>query len=170
MLNSRKLKQYNVIESRFTWPSSRNYIWKDVTNGPKKFGRINVVAVLPGEGQISYTPFIPITLNVQLCSLYCAFQKHANSEVQKPPLQLRFSLPSIPITIISNRRTLTHGNTLNGAKSTNHKSQTMTIWTRWSKLFLSKRSAKMIDGSGKRKRQFWLFGTSEFGWFWKAQL
>ena len=28
---------------------------------------------------------------------YCAFHKHANSKVQKPPSQLRFSLPSIII-------------------------------------------------------------------------
>ena len=35
---------------------------------------------------------------------------------------------------------------------TNHQ----TFWTRWSKLLLSKRSAKMIDRSKKRKRQFWL--------------
>ena len=33
---------------------------------------------------------------------YCAFQKHANSKVQTPPSQLRFWLPSIIITIISN--------------------------------------------------------------------
>ena len=33
---------------------------------------------------------------------YCAFQKHANSKVQKPLSQLRFSLPSIIITITSN--------------------------------------------------------------------
>jgi len=33
---------------------------------------------------------------------YCAFQKHANSKVQKPSSQLRFSLPSIIITTISN--------------------------------------------------------------------
>ena len=31
-----------------------------------------------------------------------AFHKHANSKVQKPPSQLRFSLPSIIITITSN--------------------------------------------------------------------
>ena len=34
--------------------------------------------------------------------LYCAFHKHANSKVQKPPSQLRFSLPSIIFTITSN--------------------------------------------------------------------
>ena len=33
---------------------------------------------------------------------YCAFHKHANSKVQKSPSQLRFSLPSIIITITSN--------------------------------------------------------------------
>ena len=33
---------------------------------------------------------------------YCVFQKHANSEVQKPPSQLSFSLPSIIIPITSN--------------------------------------------------------------------
>ena len=35
-------------------------------------------------------------------SLYCAFHKDANSKVQKPPSQLRFSLPSIILTITSN--------------------------------------------------------------------
>ena len=33
---------------------------------------------------------------------YYAFRKHANSKVQKPPSQLRFSLPPIIITITSN--------------------------------------------------------------------
>ena len=33
---------------------------------------------------------------------YCAFHKHENSKVQKSPSQLRFSLPSIIITITSN--------------------------------------------------------------------
>ena len=40
-----------------------------------KSGRINGVAVLPGQGQISDTPYIPLTFRVQLSSLYCAFQK-----------------------------------------------------------------------------------------------
>ena len=34
--------------------------------------------------------------------VYCAFHKHGNSKVQKPPSQLCFSLPSIMITITSN--------------------------------------------------------------------
>ena len=37
----------------------------------------------------------------------CAFQKHANSEVQKPSSQLRYSLPSIIITITSNETWIT---------------------------------------------------------------
>ena len=36
--------------------------------------------------------------------LYCAFHKHANPKVQKPPSQLRFSLPSIIITITKHTR------------------------------------------------------------------
>ena len=38
-------------------------------------------------------------------------------------------------------------------KPTNHKSQTMTFRNSWSKLLFPKRSAKMIDGSKKCKRQ-----------------
>ena len=72
---------------------------------------------------------IRIPLHGAICSLsvyqampsllYCAFHKHANSKVQKPPSQLRFSLPSIIITIISNEPWNTE--TQNGSTSTNHK-------------------------------------------------
>ena len=47
-------------------------------------------------------------LGVSCCLLsnemlfYCIFHKHANTKLQKPPSQLRFSLPSIIITIRSN--------------------------------------------------------------------
>ena len=53
---------------------------------------------------------------------YCAFQKHANSKVQKPLSQLRFSLPSIIITIPSNEpwNTETHITDRN-PPITNHK-------------------------------------------------
>ena len=51
------------------------------------------------------------------------------------------------------QRTLKHRNTQNGSKSTNHRSQTMTFWTCLSKVLFPNRSAKMIDGSEKRKRQ-----------------
>ena len=52
------------------------------------------------------------------------------------------------------QRTLKHRETQNGSKSTNHKYQTVTFWTRWSEFLFFNRSAKMIDGSEKRKRQF----------------
>ena len=57
-----------------------------------------------------------------LLKYYCAFHKHANSKVQKPPSQLRFSLPSIIITITSNKpwNTETHKTHAN-PPITNHK-------------------------------------------------
>ena len=53
---------------------------------------------------------------------YCAFHKHANSKVQKPPSQLCFSLLSIIITITSNKpeNTETHKTDRN-LPITNHK-------------------------------------------------
>ena len=59
---------------------------------------------------------------VKLTWHYCAFQKHANSKVQKLPSQLRFSLPSIIITITSNEpwNTETHKTDRN-PPITNHK-------------------------------------------------
>ena len=55
-------------------------------------------------------------------SSYCTFNKHANSKVQKPPSQLRFSLPSIIIMITSNEpwNTETHKTDPN-LPITNHK-------------------------------------------------
>ena len=55
-------------------------------------------------------------------SPYCAFHKHANSKVHKPPSQLRFPLPSIIITITSNEpwNTETHKTDRN-PPITNHK-------------------------------------------------
>ena len=63
-------------------------------------------------------------------------------------------------------RTLKHRNTQNGSKSTNHKSQTMTFWTRWSKFLFPKSSAKMIGGCKKRIRQL-PFGLQNLC-FWKV--
>ena len=53
---------------------------------------------------------------------YCAFHEYANSKVQKAPSQLRFSLPSIIITITSNEpwNTETHKTDRN-PPITNHK-------------------------------------------------
>ena len=54
---------------------------------------------------------------------YCAFHKNSTSKVQKPPLQLRFSLPSIIIMTTSNEpwNTETHKTDQN-PPITNHKS------------------------------------------------
>ena len=49
---------------------------------------------------VIYTTYIRTTAYVRF--IYCAFHKHANAKIQKPPSQLRFSLPSIIITITSN--------------------------------------------------------------------
>ena len=43
-----------------------------------------------------------LSSNQERQTVYCAFHKHANSKVQKPPSQLRFYLSSIIITITSN--------------------------------------------------------------------
>ena len=69
--------------------------------------------LFPSRLQPNCTPLSSVTImNVT----YCAFQKHANSEVQKPPSQLRFSLPSIIITITRNGPWKTE----NHSKSNNH--------------------------------------------------
>ena len=49
--------------------------------------------------------------------------KHANSEVQKPPSQLRFSLSAINHDYDDKQQTLKHRNTQNGSNPpiTNHK-------------------------------------------------
>ena len=63
-----------------------------------------------------------LKLRSQLPWSYCAFHKHANSKVQKSPSQLRFSLPSIIITITNSEpgSTETHKTDRN-PPITNHK-------------------------------------------------
>ena len=80
---------------------------------------------------------------------YCAFHKHTNSKVQKTPSQLRFSLPSIIITITSNEpwNRETHKTDRN-PQITNHD-----LLNPWSKVLFPKRSVKMIDSSEKRNRR-----------------
>ena len=51
------------------------------------------------------------------------------------------------------QQTLQHRNIPNGSESTNHRSQTMSFWTRLNKVLFPKRSAKMNDSSEKQKRQ-----------------
>ena len=84
----------------------------------------------------------------------CPPESYLQSETKIEPdlrlrSQLRFSLPSIIITITSNEP----WNTESTKRIEIRQSQTMTFWTRWSKLLFPKRCAKMIDGSEKRKRQ-----------------
>ena len=63
-----------------------------------------------------------LTTQFLAIKLYCAFHKHGNSKVQKPPSQLHFSLPSIIIMITSNEpwNTQTHKMDRN-PPITNHK-------------------------------------------------
>ena len=89
---------------------------------------------------------------MKLWRCYCAFHKHANSKVQKPPSQLRFSLVSIIITITSNEpwNTETHKTDRN-PPITKHKPwpfEPVKV-----KFCFFKRSVKMIDGSQKANRQ-----------------
>ena len=73
-------------------------------------------------------PLIPPDPGASLTArrLYCAFHKHANSKVQKPPSQVCLSLPSIIITITSNEP----WNRETHKMDRNPQSQTMTFWTR----------------------------------------
>ena len=52
--------------------------------------------------RILFKTHLNIALFKTYFSIYCAFHKQANSKVQKPPSQLRFSLAAIIITITSN--------------------------------------------------------------------
>ena len=79
---------------------------------------------------------------------------------------MRFSLSSIIITMMEKQRTLKQRNAQNGSKSANHKSQTITFLKR--KLLFPKRSAKIIDGSEKRKRQS-AFELQNLRVFWKRK-
>ena len=96
-------------------------------------------------------PLIPPDPGASLTArrLYCAFHKHANSKVQKPPSQLCLSLPSIIITITSNEpwNRETHKTDRN-PQITNHD-----LLNPWSKVLFPKRSVKMIDSSEKRNRR-----------------
>ena len=59
--------------------------------------------LLPGVWhELIFAPRTSFCLSKTNRVYYCAFHKHANSKVQKPPSQLRFSLPPIIMTITSN--------------------------------------------------------------------
>ena len=83
---------------------------------------------------------------------YCTFQKHVNSEVQKPPSQLlHFLLPPIIIMITSNE-------SWNRKTHKRHQSPPIKNHKPWPlepfeiKHLFPERSAKMIDSSEKCKR------------------
>ena len=96
-------------------------------------------------------PLIPPDPGASLTArrLNCAFHKHANSKVQKPPSKLCLSLPSIIITITSNEpwNRETHKTDRN-PQITNH-----ALLNPWSKVSFPKRSVKMIDSSENRNRR-----------------
>ena len=77
-----------------------------------------------------------------------------------------FFTVTIIITIMEKQGTLKQRNAQNGSKSANHKSQTITFLKR--KLLFPKRSAKIIDGSEKRKRQS-AFELQNLRVFWKRK-
>ena len=85
--------------------------------------------------------------NIKKTLAHCTVQKHTYSKVQKLPSQLRFSLPSIIITITSKEpwNKETHRTDRN-PPVTNHKPWPF-------ELLFPKRSAKMIDDGEKRQRQ-----------------
>ena len=88
---------------------------------------------------------------------YRAFQKHANPEVQKPPSQLRLSLPSIIITITSNEPWNTEiDKTDRNPPITNHQSQTMTFWARWRKLLFPFLRGPLLLTAAKNANVSWL--------------
>ena len=93
------------------------------------------------------TPFLVLW---SLFLPYCAFQKHANSKVQTPPSQLRFWLPSIIITIISNEPWSTETHKTDGNLPITNQKPWPFEPVKVKFCFLKLRSVKMIDGSEKR--------------------
>ena len=68
----------------------------------------NYIALLIGvhKNLLIHVCAFQIELEFGCVGFYCAFHKHANSEVQNPPLQLRFSLPSVILTDLLGNKTL----------------------------------------------------------------
>ena len=60
------------------------------------FNLVDKTIILLRSPNSNVLPWAFVGVSVAWCFIsYCAFHKHANSKVQKPPSQLRFSLPSI---------------------------------------------------------------------------
>ena len=92
----------------------------------------------------------PISIIFQ--NAYCAYHRHANSQSSKVAFTIAF-FAAVNHNFDHMQWTLKHRNTQNRLKFTNHKAQTMTFWTRYSRVLFPKRSVKMIDGSEKRNCQ-----------------
>ena len=86
--------------------STWKWFWWLLTHGLAlwcAFPKLIECTLLPGVWhELIFAPRTSFCLSKTKRVHYCAFHKHANSKVQKPPSQLRFSLPSIIITITSN--------------------------------------------------------------------
>ena len=71
----------------------------------------NYIALLKGVHKNSYSLIHVCAFQIELefgsVGFNCAFHKHANSEVQNPPSQLRFSLPSVILTDLLGNKTVT---------------------------------------------------------------
>ena len=80
--------------------------------------------------------YLPFCKSIEFMSYkIMLFQKHVNSKVQKPPFFADVNYNNY----YHKQWTLKHRNTQNGWRSTNHRSQTMTVWTSLSKVLGSKK-------------------------------
>ena len=98
--------------------------------------------------------------------LYCAFQKHGNSEVLKPPLQLRFSLREsiiIIIMITSNKpqNTETHKTDRN-APIKNHK--------QWPFELACERQTFLFPAGGRFVRRNVCDSATEIPYWWRKSM
>ena len=108
------------LENPPSWPICKDTVFEykvSVSSCQRHHHSISVIIIITN---IIIVFFIIIIIVNSIT--YCAFHKHANSKVQKLPSQLRFSLPSIIITITSNEpwNTETHKTDRN-PPITNHK-------------------------------------------------
>ena len=111
-------------------------------------------------GQFDTADFISIRA---LDDPYCAFQKHVNSEVQKPPQHVRV-FAAVNHNYDHKQQSLKHRNTQNGSKSTNHKPWRFEpVEVNFSFLGPLRRLT-----TGKTQMSVG-FGTSEFACLWKKK-
>ena len=167
------LHLYYYIVCVYMWPSNLPYNYH-ITMLAKVVGKIILYMY---KWMVSFLIIIISKVHFWLCEgnfyvacgsilslVYCAFQKHANSEVQKPPSQLHFSLLSILITITSNEP---------WHKKTHTKWIGITNYKPWpfepiEVNFCFLRGLLRLS-MGAKITNFTCLLTSEFVCFWKAQ-